>query len=334
MSTAYIDVKYINLCSTVLERFKQKQNNLWNFRCPICGDSKKHKNKCRGFIYEKKNKYFYRCHNCNVGTSFNKFLEQISPALHRDYVTENYKEKSRKKKDVTDALPKFDFVPRFNNVLSGLVPISSLAQDHPARQYLQKRLIPERSFKYLYLCKEFKKWTNSIIPDKFSSLKYDAPRLVIPFFDEKHNVIGYQGRSFDPKERSKYITIKMKGVDNLLYGQERLDVNKKNYCVEGPLDSLFLPNCLATAGLNFKGLNLNNIIVLDNERRNIQIIDALKKVITNGYSVCIWPDSVKEKDINEMVMSGKTTSDIVDIIDSNTYSGLQADFQLSQWKKC
>ena len=107
---------------------------------------------------------------------------------------------------------------------------------------------------------------------------------MIPFFDEKHNVIGYQGRSFDPKERSKYITIKMKGVDNLLYGQERLDVNKKNYCVEGPLDSLFLPNCLATAGLNFKGLKLNNIIVLDNERRNIQIIDALKKVITNGYT--------------------------------------------------
>ncbi len=158
--------------------------------------------------------------------------------------------------------------------------------------------------------------------------------MVIPFFDEQRNVIGYQGRSFDPNEQSKYITIKMKGVENLLYGQERLDVNKKNYCVEGPLDSLFLPNCLATAGLNFKGLKLNNIIVLDNERRNTQIIDALKKVIANGYSVCIWPDGVDEKDINEMVMSGKTTSDIVDIIDSNTYSGLQADFQLSQWKKC
>ena len=98
MTTAYIDVKYINLCSSILERFKQKQNNLWNFRCPICGDSKKHKNKCRGFIYEKRNKYFYRCHNCNVGTSFNKFLEQISPTLHRDYITENYKEDNGQRK--------------------------------------------------------------------------------------------------------------------------------------------------------------------------------------------------------------------------------------------
>ena len=136
MSTAYIDVKYINLCSTVLERFKQKTTNLWNFRCPICGDSKKHKNKCRGFIYEKRNKYFYRCHNCNVGTSFNKFLEQISPALHRDYLTENYKEGAWRKRDVDSSLPEFDFVPKFNNVLEGMESISSLAAAHPAYQYL------------------------------------------------------------------------------------------------------------------------------------------------------------------------------------------------------
>ena len=336
MSTAYIDVKYINLCSSILERFKQKQTNLWNFRCPICGDSKKHKNKCRGFIYEKRNKYFYRCHNCNVGTSFNKFLEQISPTLHRDYITENYKEDKWTKKDVVQTLPEFNFVPKFNNVLSGMESISMLETNHPAREYLKKRLIPEKCFRYLYLCKEFKKWTNSIIPSKFTleSLDYDAPRLVIPFFDEKNNVIGYQGRSFDPNERSKYITIKMKGIENLVYGQERLDITKKVYCVEGPLDSLFLPNSLATAGLNFKGIKLSNIIVLDNERRNTQIVDALKKVISNGYSVCIWPDSVKQKDINEMIMEGMTIEQIVDIIDNNTYSGLQADFQLSQWKRC
>ena len=335
MTTAYIDVKYINLCSSILERFKQKQNNLWNFRCPICGDSKKHKNKCRGFLYEKRNKYFYKCHNCNVGTTFNKFLEKISPSLHRDYLTESYKESSWNEKEV-DKFVSFNFVPKFNNVLEGLQSISSFDESHPARQYLEKRLIPRKHFIYLYLCKEFKKCTNSILPNKFSSLslEHDSPRLVIPFFDEKHNVIGYQGRSFDPKERSKYITIKMKGVENLVYGQERLDLNKKVYCVEGPLDSLFLPNCLATAGLNFKDVKLSNIIVLDNERRNIQIVDALKKVITNGYSVCIWPDSVTEKDINEMILKGKTVDDIVNIIDNNTYSGLQADFQLSQWKRC
>ena len=334
MSSSYIDVKYINLCSSLLERFKQKHTNLWNFRCPICGDSKKSKTKCRGFVYEKRNKYFYKCHNCNYGTSFNRFLEKISPALHKNYITEQYKEDAWRKKDEPKSIPEFNFVPEFNHVLQGMDSISSLTTDHPARNYLKNRLIPERYFRDLYLCKEFKKWTNSIIPNKFSSLEHDAPRLVIPFFDCKHNIIGYQGRSFNPKEQAKYITIKMKGVENLIYGEERINIKKKIYCVEGPLDSLFLPNCLAIAGLNFKGVKISNVIVLDNERRNVQIIDALKKVITNGYSVCIWPDSVKEKDINEMIIDGRTTDDIVEIIDNNTYSGLQANFQLSQWKRC
>ena len=334
MSSSYIDVKYINLCSSLLERFKQKHTNLWNFRCPICGDSKKSKTKCRGFVYEKRNKYFYKCHNCNYGTSFNRFLEKISPALHKNYITEQYKEDAWRKKDEPKSIPEFNFVPEFNHVLQGMDSISSLTTDHPARNYLKNRLIPERYFRDLYLCKEFKKWTNSIIPNKFSSLEHDAPRLVIPFFDCKHNIIGYQGRSFNPKEQAKYITIKMKGVENLIYGEERINIKKKIYCVEGPLDSLFLPNCLAIAGLNFKGVKLSNVIVLDNERRNVQIVDALKKLIINGYSVCIWPDSVKEKDINEMIISGKTTDDIVEIIDNNTYSGLQANFQLSQWKRC
>ena len=334
MSSSYIDVKYINLCSSFLERFKQKHTNLWNFRCPICGDSKKSKTKCRGFVYEKRNKYFYKCHNCNYGTSFNRFLEKISPALHKNYITEQYKEDAWRKKDESKSIPEFNFVPEFNHVLQGMDSISSLTTDHPARNYLKNRLIPERYFRDLYLCKEFKKWTNTIIPNKFSSLEHDAPRLVIPFFDCKHNIIGYQGRSFNPKEQAKYITIKMKGVENLIYGEERINIKKKIYCVEGPLDSLFLPNCLAIAGLNFKGVKISNVIVLDNERRNVQIIDALKKVITNGYSVCIWPDSVKEKDINEMIIDGRTTDDIVEIIDNNTYSGLQANFQLSQWKRC
>ena len=331
MSSSYIDVKYINLISTSLEKFKQNHTNLWNFRCPICGDSQKNQNKRRGFIYEKANKYFYRCHNCDYGTSFNKFLEKVNPVLHKEYITERYKEKQSEPQTI---IPKFNFIPKFNNVLEGMGSISSLAQDHPAYRYLQKRLIPEKYFNKLYYCIKFKEWTNKIIPNKFQSLKQDTPRLVIPFFDGNNNIIGYQGRSFDPNEQSKYITIKLEGVENLIYGQERIDNNKKQYCVEGPLDSLFLPNCLATAGLNFKGLKLNNVVVLDNERRNKQIKEALNKLIINGYSVCIWPDNIRAKDINEMVMDGMSTNEIVNVIDNNTYSGLQANFQLSRWSKC
>tara|TARA_B110000495_G_scaffold157674_1_gene141404 strand:- start:185 stop:1183 length:999 start_codon:yes stop_codon:yes gene_type:complete len=332
MTCAYIDVKYINLCSSILEKFKQKTSSLWNFRCPVCGDSQKNKNKSRGFIYEKKNKYFYRCHNCEFGTSFSKFLEKINPSLHREYVTEQYKEKRIDKS--IDSVPKFSFVPEFNNVLKGLQTISSLEKSHPAREYLTKRLIPERCFSKLYFCMEFKKWTNKVIPNKFTTLKGDTPRLVIPFFDSKNNVIGFQGRSFDPKDACKYITIKLKGVDDLIYGQERINQRKTKYCVEGPLDSLFLPNCMAMAGVKFNCFDLQTIIILDNEKRNKEIVHSIEKFITNGYSVCIWPDDVDGKDINEMILNGMTSDEIIGIIDTNTHSGLQAQFQLSQWRKC
>jgi len=144
-------------------------------------------------------------------------------------------------------IPKFNFTPKFNHVLQGLSTIESLFDEHPAKFYLRKRKIPEKYFSKLYFCTKFKEWTNKVIPNKFRSLKKDTPRLVIPFFDKKNNIIGYQGRSFDPKDQCKYITIKLEGVENLIFGQERLDINKKQYCVEGPLDSLFLPNCLAIA---------------------------------------------------------------------------------------
>ena len=229
MVCTYIDIKYINLCASTLDKFKQKTSSLWNFRCPICGDSQKNKNKCRGFIYEKSNKYFYRCHNCEFGTSFSKFLEKINPFLHKEYITEQYKEKTYVKP--TDDLSKFNFVPKFNDVLHGLQSIASLKEDHPAKTYLSKRLIPDKCFSKLYFCTEFKKWTNGIIPNKFSTLKGDTPRLVIPFFDSKNNIIGFQGRSFDPKDLCKYITIKLEGVEDLVYGQERINNNKKKYAL-------------------------------------------------------------------------------------------------------
>ena len=328
----YIDVKYINMCSAILDKFKQKTNNLWQFRCPICGDSQQNKNKARGFIYEKGNKYFYRCHNCEFGTSFGRFLEKINPSLHREYVTEQYKEKKVVKSD--DSISKFSFVPKFNDILQGLQKLSSLEKDHPARRYLSERLIPEKYFSKLYFCTEFRKWTNKVEPNKFSTLKGDTPRLVIPFFDSSNNIIGFQGRSFDPKDSCKYITIKLKGVEDLIYGQERINNRKRKYCVEGPLDSLFLPNCMAMAGIKFNVFDLDTIIVLDNEKRNKESVNSLQKFITNGYSVCIWPEGVNGKDINDMILNGMSTDEIISVIDTNTYSGLQADFILSQWRKC
>ena len=90
----YIEIKYINLLSPRLEKFKQKAQFLWNFRCPLCGDSQKNKNKTRGFIYMMKGDFFYKCHNCGASTLFPKFLEMLDVALYKEYRMEKFKDKA------------------------------------------------------------------------------------------------------------------------------------------------------------------------------------------------------------------------------------------------
>ena len=68
-----IDSKYIGLVSSRLQKFKRVKPNLFNFRCPICGDSQKHKNKARGYFYQVKTNTNFKCHNCGASQSFNNF---------------------------------------------------------------------------------------------------------------------------------------------------------------------------------------------------------------------------------------------------------------------
>ena len=46
-----VDSKYIGLVSSRLPKFKRIKPNLYNCRCPICGDSQKQRNKARGYFY-------------------------------------------------------------------------------------------------------------------------------------------------------------------------------------------------------------------------------------------------------------------------------------------
>ena len=73
-----IDSKYIGLVSSRLDRFKKVKANLYNFRCPICGDSQKHKNKARGYIYQVKTNTNFKCHNCGASLSFNNLLKFLT----------------------------------------------------------------------------------------------------------------------------------------------------------------------------------------------------------------------------------------------------------------
>ena len=88
----YVDSKFIGLVSSRLEKFKRVKSNLYNFRCPICGDSKKNKSKTRGYLYNVKANTNFKCHNCGASMSFNNFLKQIDPAVQKQYALEKFKE--------------------------------------------------------------------------------------------------------------------------------------------------------------------------------------------------------------------------------------------------
>jgi len=329
---SYIDTKYLNIISPYLQQFKKKGDNLWNFRCPYCGDSQKSRTKARGFVFRKKNDLFFKCHNCGVGASLGNLVKTIDLKTYKDYIFERYK---KGVETHSSPQPEFKFnapVFRKKGILKNLKSISDLSTDHPARRFIQKRLIPSESFSDLYLCESFYKFTNTLIPNKFSSLDGDHPRLLIPFRDEQGEVFAYQGRAFG-KEQPKYITIKLDDDKDKIFGLDKVDKSKPIYVVEGPLDSLFLDNCVAVAGADFSNMKGDLIIIYDNEPRNKEINKQIEKTIYSGRRIVLWPDHLKHKDINDMVIAGYTKKQVQEIITDNTFSGAAAQLRFSEWRK-
>ena len=305
-----------------LEKFKKVRDNLFNFRCPYCGDSVKFRNKARGYFYKKKNDFLYKCHNCGKGTTFGKVLQHIDPDSHKEYVMERYKDSSPTLQE-----PEFNFeAPKFkkkDSRLETLTPINKLNGDHPARQFVESRQLPEEFYSDLYLCHKFFEWS------KIQS-QQEHPRLVIPFRDETGEVFAAQGRAFG-KEVPKYLTIKFDDQPKI-FGLDRVDFSRRFYVVEGPIDSMFLDNCLAVAGADFRYIPPGDTtIVLDNEPRSREIIKLMEKLIHQEHELVIWPDTITQKDVNDMVLAG--VQDIQKLIDNNTYSGLEARMKLATWKR-
>jgi len=266
-----------------------------------------------------------------MGTTIGNLIKYLDSKIYKDYILERYSSGVK----TVDPKQEFHFnapVFRKKSVLKNLKSISDLPKEHPARIIIEKRKLPSESYSDLYLCESFYKFTNSLIPNKFSSLDGDHPRLLIPFRDKDGEVFAYQGRSFGD-EIPKYITIKLDSDADKIFGLDKVDKNKKIYVVEGPIDSLFLDNCIAVAGADFNNVQGDVTVIYDNEPRNKEIVKQIEKTINQGRSIVLWPDTLKEKDINDMILSGYTKSQIQKIIKDNTFEGVAAKLRFTKWKK-
>ena len=327
----YIDVKYINLISSRLLKFKRVKPHLYNFRCPICGDSQKNKNKARGYFYQVKNNTNFKCHNCGINISFNNFLKEIDPPTHKQYSFEKFKEGHTGKNFVTSTPEEvFQNIKEVKRKFKKKIKIDlpSAFDVLSSQSYLHGRAIFEGDF---YYARRFKEFVNTIKPKFFDDLSFDDSRIIIPLVKDSE-LIGIQGRSLGPSS-VKYITVMLNDDAPKVYGFDEIDEKEPIYIVEGPFDSTFLDNSIAMVGadLDIGSFGWSNYIwVFDNEPRNREITDRISKTIDRGDKVVIWPSNIREKDINDMVLCGHQVKDVVKY---NTYQGLEAKLNFTTWKK-
>ena len=335
--SVFIDRTFLLRVSPKLQKFTQKKPDLYNFRCPLCGDSSKNKTKARGYVYEKKNNYFYMCHNCGASTTFYNFLEKVDPNLVKEYALERYKNGEQGRDNYVK--PTFEEIktelPKFKKSL-GIPSVHSLPEEHYAKVYVESRRIPERFHSDLYFAEDFKSFVESLEIEK-EGLKEDDPRLIIPFYDEDKNLVAFQGRALG-ESKLRYITVKIDKDNHKVFGLDRIDKEETIYVVEGPIDSMFIENAVATADSNLMSASRHLdktkiVLVYDNEPRNKEIVKQMDKAIEEHYNVVIWPEMIVEKDINDMILSGFSPDEIQDIISKNTFVNLRAKMEFINWKK-
>lgn len=271
---------------------KTLSSNTSILECPFC-ESKE------SFRFKEGDKWMFLCHDCQRYMSFDK-SGAASSDTESNSNTFNY-----------------------DSILTLCERVDSLSVDHQFRKYCEKRHIPLDRVFYTRHFDEMSKYAETPVKDK--------ERLILPFFDEDGKLFGIQGRSLDSKQ-IRYITIMFDKNKPKLFGLDKIDNKKTITIVEGPIDSFFVENCIAMAGSD--GIpdkyKTNSIIAYDNEPRSREIVNKMRKSLEDGYRIVIWPDQIKEKDVNDMILSGL---DVNKIIKENTYSGFAGILKLGIWKK-
>lgn len=338
----HIDLRYALLLSPRLQRFHRRQDYLFCFRCPVCGDSHKDEKKTRGYLYRKGNALKYKCHNCLVQLPLGLLIKQLDMMLFREYCLERFRPKHNTTKPTAPTTPipqvrfgtvteQFDHADRCDRLLD----------DHACVRYLLSRHIPKKTWPRLYFTEHYKQLLDEAFPGHGKYVKDDA-RLVLPYRDIYGTIQALSGRAiYASKDTLRYVTIRDAKDEEklkLVFGLETLDQTHRVYLTEGPLDSLFITNTAASGDANLIGaaqrLTASQIVLIyDNEPRNTEIVEQMERALKLGHQIVIWPTNINGKDINEMVQNGKTPEEIKTIIDASIYSGLIGRTHLVFWKK-
>jgi transcription elongation factor Elf1 len=337
----YIDQKYIGAVSFKLDLFKKRKEDLYNFRCPYCGDSKRNKTKTRAYIYRKLNGYFFICHNCGKSTTFANFLQFLDNSQYKHYALEKYADGAGvhspvKKPDFSDLKTGLHEYFEEKKSYNHLENITDLPEEHFARHYISNRKIPQSAWGEVFYTENFKQFLDTNFPNHGKDNLPEDQRIVLFYKNEGGAVTNVAGRAL-ADSKLRYITVKITD-EKKVFGLDRVNKNETIYITEGQFDSLFLSNSVASGDSNLVGCGdvlgkENVVLVFDNEPRNKEIVKQIDKAIAEGYTVCLFPEDAPGKDINEMIQNGLSVDEVKMIITSNTYKDLTAKLKFINWKK-
>ena len=272
--------------------FRRLDSETYSGTCPFCASSE-------SFKFKEGEAWMFLCHDCQRLMAFDKTGIKDGPTITTNSGIS------------------------YSNLLNLCVRVDSLQHNHKFRKYCEYRKIPLDRVYFTDRFDELSRYAETPVADK--------ERLILPFFDEDGSMFGLQGRSLE-KDQIRYITLMFNKDKPKLFGLEQVDMTKQYVVVEGPIDSLFVKNSIAMAGSDLpeNKYKTNSIICFDNEPRSNEIVSKMRKSLEDGYKTVIWPDSIKQKDVNDMVLANL---DVNNIIHENVYSGLAGILKLNTWKK-
>lgn len=350
------ETRYILLVSSFLTGFKKSSPQTWTCRCPLCGDSSRDKKKTRGHFYPARGRpgYVFHCYNCGEHMFLGTFLKKVAPSLFSEMMSEKFgvtkrdtKPKVAHPKTTPPAQPLqiVEDVGLWSRLRDVATPVPELPATHIAHEYLASRRLPVSQWGHLLFASNYAAVAN--LSDKYRGRIKAEPRLIIPTFSRRSlskptpHLVAVTGRCLDEKG-SRYVDIAFDETDPNIFGADRIDPNRRVYVVEGQMDAMFLPNAVAVGSSNLRraeriGVSRDRMVLIpDLQPRNAEIRKGAATAIREGFAVALLPRAMsgargKDKDINDYVKAGYSVSEILDIIDRHTFSGIQAELELAGW---
>lgn len=352
MIKRHIVIKYLRRLN--LRNYKEYNDKI-QFSCPICGDSKKNTRKARGNILNLNATPYYYCHNCLFSSNiyiffkntlltdqYNDFLSELKSDRMKSFVNRkkiNIVKQTTVKEDKQD-------LTTFKH--ESIVCVTDVEKTHISREYLFKRAIPVNNWSDLYYFKgnPYKLFNEIFKSDKYKDkqdLKIEHEGIIIPFRTDKNIPYGFSLRRISGEGNLRYINLVLED-NEYFFNQQKVDWRQPVYILEGQFDVLsfktnnqMLAMCSVNRKFNIIPKNTDNVTyIVDNEYTNDNVVKAMKDIVNKGYKLFIWPNNINIKneqklnlnDINNLVILGLTDSDILSIIQSNTYKGKMAEIML------